>query len=868
MDAKSPRPGRANLAARTLLAVCHVPFAYLAFAGIPVLAAAATICLTPRFRERHPLAVRIATIAYYFAVAVAMALPLFFLYLTSGRAFAVALVCAALMLPVARRPRLAIVAGAVVYGLGAVSIATLSPPLIACYAGLGAAFAWLIARGGLRGVSGVSLAFAAVGLVAFVSAVAFFSGSPFWKKDDVLARDFVHPVFTVFDENPTVAEQLGDRTQVRFLIEDCTGDYWLVGTRRDFAGLFRIRKSDPSRFDRIVLTGGTSDNLVLDCPANTGTLGHFEAHEIVRFSVDPFEVVRRSTFDDKRVGLFRLNDAATRLFVVCDLDPNVYLFAPDGDAPVATGAGREHNAAMIVDRAGANVWRMAIDGRIVRFTAPGMIEAARGKVKGAFFFWEALDERNSRLFVTSTARGAIYELDPQTLEIRRETRTERGVRFVQYDAKRDRLYVGNYFTGDLVVYDPETLAPVASTYLGPRLRWIEIAGDGDPPAGRVGIRGVCGGLARPDPLRCVGFQRRKAHDRIRPRPPLRLHPARDRPVRRAPGDPAHRPRRRDDAGLHAGGHPGDGQGGGAQGPGGAGRRAWSWPTPITSTSGPGTRSSATWAACTTSRPSTARCSPTPAATRSSASATCARSRRRGSGSRATWTARYHTLTPESATRIQEALGADIIMAFDECTPYPATEVYTRRSMELTTRWAQRCRASKADNHQALFGIVQGGMFADQRVESAESLTAIGFDGYGIGGLSVGETPELKFEMTQVVTRVLPADRPRYLMGVGTPTDILEAIRLGVDMFDCVLPTRNARNGSLFTSRGKINIRNAKYARDESPPDPGLRLLHLPALLARLPAAPDDRRGDAGPAPKHDPQPPLLHAADRRGAKEY
>ena len=180
----------------------------------------------------------------------------------------------------------------------------------------------------------------------------------------------------------------------------------------------------------------------------------------------------------------------------------------------------------------------------------------------------------------------------------------------------------------------------------------------------------------------------------------------------------------------------------------------------------------------------------------------------------------HVLTPERAIEIQEALGADVAMAFDECTPYPATREYAERSMDLTTRWARRCREARRREDQALFGIVQGGMFPDLRLRSAEEIQAIGFDGYAIGGLSVGEPRETMFEMVACVAPALPADRPRYLMGVGTPLDILDAVGRGIDLFDCVLPTRNARNGSLFTRRGKINIRNAQYARDDSPVEEG------------------------------------------------
>ncbi|MCB9487434.1 MAG: tRNA guanosine(34) transglycosylase Tgt [Deltaproteobacteria bacterium] len=180
---------------------------------------------------------------------------------------------------------------------------------------------------------------------------------------------------------------------------------------------------------------------------------------------------------------------------------------------------------------------------------------------------------------------------------------------------------------------------------------------------------------------------------------------------------------------------------------------------------------------------------------------------------------YHEFTPESVIEIQEALGADIIMIFDECTPYPADFDYAKRSMELTTRWARRCREAKTPNDQALFGIVQGGMEPALREQSARDMIDIGFDGYAIGGLSVGEGKDLMWKIAAHTAPLLPEDRPRYLMGVGTPDDLLEGVRLGIDMFDCVMPTRNARNGQAFTSSGMVNIRNASHRDDDSPLDP-------------------------------------------------
>jgi queuine tRNA-ribosyltransferase len=179
----------------------------------------------------------------------------------------------------------------------------------------------------------------------------------------------------------------------------------------------------------------------------------------------------------------------------------------------------------------------------------------------------------------------------------------------------------------------------------------------------------------------------------------------------------------------------------------------------------------------------------------------------------------HFITPEVAIEIQEALGADIIMAFDECIPYPATRDYAQESLERTLRWARRCAAAKKDTGQALFGIVQGGMYPDLRKRSADALVDIGFEGYAIGGLSVGETKPVMYEMIEASVPALPGDKPRYLMGVGTPEDLLEGVERGIDMFDCVMPTRNGRNGTFFTSFGKVVIRNAQYEKDKLPIDP-------------------------------------------------
>jgi queuine tRNA-ribosyltransferase len=202
----------------------------------------------------------------------------------------------------------------------------------------------------------------------------------------------------------------------------------------------------------------------------------------------------------------------------------------------------------------------------------------------------------------------------------------------------------------------------------------------------------------------------------------------------------------------------------------------------------------------------------------------------------------HFLSPENSIQVQIALGADIIMAFDECTEYPAERTRARQSMELTARWAARskkyfddhkhevpwhnqpmaptgARPAAGDCTQGLFGIVQGGMYADLRAESAERTVALGFPGYAIGGLSVGEPRQLTYEIVGETLRHLPADQPRYVMGVGTPEEIVEYARLGVDMMDCVMPTRAARHGLLFTSEGRLNIKGARYAEDQGPLDP-------------------------------------------------
>ena len=185
---------------------------------------------------------------------------------------------------------------------------------------------------------------------------------------------------------------------------------------------------------------------------------------------------------------------------------------------------------------------------------------------------------------------------------------------------------------------------------------------------------------------------------------------------------------------------------------------------------------------------------------------------------------YHFFSPEKSMEIQRSIGADIIMAFDECTPYPCEYAYAKRSMHMTHRWLDRCisyleeNAPKYGYNQSLFPIVQGSVYPDLRRSSAEYIASKGADGNAIGGLSVGEPAEKMYEITEIVCDILPKDKPRYLMGVGTPINILENIALGVDMFDCVMPTRNARNGMLFTAHGTINIKNKKWENDFSPID--------------------------------------------------
>ncbi|KAA0895279.1 tRNA guanosine(34) transglycosylase Tgt [Oryzomonas rubra] len=180
---------------------------------------------------------------------------------------------------------------------------------------------------------------------------------------------------------------------------------------------------------------------------------------------------------------------------------------------------------------------------------------------------------------------------------------------------------------------------------------------------------------------------------------------------------------------------------------------------------------------------------------------------------------YHVLTPELSIKIQEALGADIIMCFDECPAATADYDYVSRSLEMTTRWAKRCKEAHSREGQQLFGIIQGGMHHDLRARSLNEICAIGFDGYALGGLSVGEEKEQMYGVMESCAPLMPQDAPRYIMGIGAPEDLVEAVWHGFDMFDCVMPTRNARNGMLFTSQGRINIKAKAYEEDGGPLDP-------------------------------------------------
>jgi queuine tRNA-ribosyltransferase len=176
----------------------------------------------------------------------------------------------------------------------------------------------------------------------------------------------------------------------------------------------------------------------------------------------------------------------------------------------------------------------------------------------------------------------------------------------------------------------------------------------------------------------------------------------------------------------------------------------------------------------------------------------------------------HFLSPQKAIEIQEALGSDIMMCLDECTPYPATFSQAEESLKLTVKWAELCKTAQTNNEQALFGIIQGGTYLDLRKQAVEQLTPLDFDGYALGGVSVGEPKEIIYKITDSITPLLPADKPRYLMGVGTPEDIVFAVSCGIDMFDCVIPTRCARHGLLFTNEKNVVIKNARWRDDNNP----------------------------------------------------
>jgi len=178
----------------------------------------------------------------------------------------------------------------------------------------------------------------------------------------------------------------------------------------------------------------------------------------------------------------------------------------------------------------------------------------------------------------------------------------------------------------------------------------------------------------------------------------------------------------------------------------------------------------------------------------------------------------HFLTPQQAIEIQEALGADIMMCLDECTPYPATPSQTEKSLNLTAKWAQQCKNAKTNSEQALFGIVQGGSYLDLRQQSLDQIAPLNFDGYALGGVSVGEPKDIMYKITESITPLLPGHKPRYLMGVGTPEDIVFAVSCGIDMFDCVIPTRCARHGLLFTNSENVVIKNARWREDNNPID--------------------------------------------------
>ena len=223
-------------------------------------------------------------------------------------------------------------------------------------------------------------------------------------------------------------------------------------------------------------------------------------------------------------------------------------------------------------------------------------------------------------------------------------------------------------------------------------------------------------------------------------------------------------------------------------------------------------------------------------------------------------------TPESVAAVQALLGSDIAMCLDVCPPADASDADARRAVELTTAWARRQIAAPRAPGQLLFGIAQGGVDPELRRRSVEEIVALGFDGHALGGLSVGESRDVMLETVAAAAPHLPADKPRYFMGIGDPLGILDAVERGIDMVDCVLPTRVGRTGSALTWEGRLNLKNARFTRDPGPLDEGLRLPRLHALLARLYPAPGHAAGDPRPAPAHAAQPALPAPPDRRGPR--
>ena len=226
----------------------------------------------------------------------------------------------------------------------------------------------------------------------------------------------------------------------------------------------------------------------------------------------------------------------------------------------------------------------------------------------------------------------------------------------------------------------------------------------------------------------------------------------------------------------------------------------------------------------------------------------------------------HTFSPEAAIRHQQGIGADIIMPLDICAPADSDYEAVDAAVDKTNRWLLRCVAAHTRADQRLFGIVQGGLFPELRRKSAEFITGVGFPGYSIGGLSVGESKQAMYDTVSLTTPMLPEDAPRYLMGVGSPEDLLESVARGIDMFDCVLPTRIARNGSMFVREGRLNITAGRYKRRVRAHRRGMRLLYLPHLHGGVCASPVPRQGTAGIPPGDNTQPALHTAPDGRDAR--